>query len=104
MRPTPKVDFFKAFSIRANEILHYLWDPIGVSGVPQARDEYDSYVPTIVRMVFEDKDSDAIARHLQDIASARMGLNVTEKAKERATEVAELLVEHYKWMKETSQQ
>ena len=32
---------------RVGEVLHYLWDPIGVSGVPQARDEYDSYVPQV---------------------------------------------------------
>jgi len=25
---------------RTDEILHYLWDPIGVSDTPQARDEY----------------------------------------------------------------
>lgn len=99
MRPIPKGDLFEVFTIRANEILHYLWDPIGVSGVPQARDEYDSYVPMIVEMVFEDKGSESIATHLRDIESARMGLNVTEKSKERATEVAESLVEHYKWLK-----
>lgn len=29
---------------RIGEILHYLWDPIGVRGIPEARDEYDSYV------------------------------------------------------------
>jgi hypothetical protein len=30
---------------RTDEVLHYIWDPIGVAGVPEARDEYDSYLP-----------------------------------------------------------
>jgi hypothetical protein len=32
---------------RVNEVLHYIWDPIGVRGEPNARDEYDSYVPEV---------------------------------------------------------
>jgi hypothetical protein len=30
---------------RIDEVVHYLWDPIGVSDVPEARDEYHSYLP-----------------------------------------------------------
>ena len=33
---------------RTDEVLHYIWDPIGVSGVPTARDEYSGYVPRLV--------------------------------------------------------
>jgi hypothetical protein len=29
--------------MRVDEVLHYLWDPIGVSDAPQARDEYYTY-------------------------------------------------------------
>jgi hypothetical protein len=32
---------------RINEVLHYIWDPIAVRGEPNARDEYDSYVPPV---------------------------------------------------------
>jgi len=46
---------------RVDEILYYVWDPIGVSGAPAARDEYDSYVPTIVEMLFDGADAGAIA-------------------------------------------
>ena len=28
---------------RVDEVLHYLWDPIGVAGIPEARDEYYGY-------------------------------------------------------------
>ena len=30
-----------------DEVLHYLWDPIGVASVPEARDEYHCYLPAI---------------------------------------------------------
>jgi len=32
---------------RTDEVLHYLWDPIGVAGAPGARDEYWSYLPPL---------------------------------------------------------
>jgi hypothetical protein len=32
---------------RVSEILFYVWDPIGVNGIPACRDEYESYVPII---------------------------------------------------------
>ena len=37
----------KALYRAIGEILHYVWDPIGIAGVPQARDEYDSYVAQV---------------------------------------------------------
>ena len=36
---------------RCDEVLHYVWDPIGISDVPEARDEYESYLPTVWRLV-----------------------------------------------------
>ena len=35
---------------RVDEVLHYLWDPIGVAEEPWARDEYYSYLPKMNRM------------------------------------------------------
>jgi hypothetical protein len=29
------------------------WDPIGVSDIPEADDEYDSYVPAIYKLLLE---------------------------------------------------
>ena len=34
---------------RVDEVLHYIWDPIGVAGAPMARDEYYAYLPQIFR-------------------------------------------------------
>lgn len=34
-----------------DEVLHYIWDPIGVAGVPEARDEYDIYTGRIFTLL-----------------------------------------------------
>lgn len=62
---------------RVDEVLHYIWDPIGVSGVPQARDEYYSYLPGVFQLVKDKAAADTIARHLTDIVVNRMGLRGT---------------------------
>lgn len=36
--------FERELCLRINEVLYYVWDPIGVADTPRARDEYDSYV------------------------------------------------------------
>ena len=47
---------------RCDEVLHYLWDPIGVKGCPGARDEYDSYVPQVFSLVLKGADKGAQPR------------------------------------------
>ncbi len=42
---------------RVDEVLHYLWDPIGVSDVPGARDEYHSYVPQVFSLLKQRKEN-----------------------------------------------
>ncbi len=48
---------------RTDEVLHYLWDPIGVAGIPEARDEYHSYLPVVFSLV-EKRDASAICAYL----------------------------------------
>lgn len=66
------------------EVLHYLWDPIGVAGVPQARDEYDGYADHICSMLCHDIDKPVLVRHLVQIAEQQMGLSGTEDRAELA--------------------
>lgn len=66
------------------EVLHYVWDPIGVAGVPQARDEYDGYVDDICNMLCQDSDASSLARHLVCIADQQMGVVGTEERAEFA--------------------
>jgi len=56
------------------EVLHYIWDPIGVAGVPQARDEYDSYVGAVFTLLRSGATDADISAHLEQIVVNRMGL------------------------------
>lgn len=76
---------------RLDEVLHYLWDPIGVVGAAGARSEYTSYTPTVFRVVKEATDAHEVAQHLTSLQSNRMGVAVDPR---RALEIAELMIEH----------
>jgi hypothetical protein len=64
---------------RVDEVLHYIWDPIGVSSVPQARDEYYTYLPAVFNLLKESAPADTIAQHLTEIVVNRMGLRGATK-------------------------
>jgi hypothetical protein len=36
---------------RTDEVLHYIWDPIGIAGAPEARYEYHSYLPHVFSLL-----------------------------------------------------
>jgi hypothetical protein len=57
-----------------DEVLHYVWDPIGVSGCPQARDEYHGYLPQVFGMLRDGADESTIAAYLTSITTEQMGL------------------------------
>ena len=50
------------------EVLHYVWDPIGVAGVPQARGEYDAFVDGVVSLLESGAVGELIRDHLIRIA------------------------------------
>lgn len=60
------------------EILHYLWDPIGVAEVPDARSEYDAYADRIFAMLVHGSSELDIAAALQGMAQQQMGLHCSE--------------------------
>jgi hypothetical protein len=70
MSPTDK----KLYSM-ADEVLHYIWDPIGVSGVPMARDEYHAYLPHVFSLLKTGSDTEKIADYLFEVSTQKMGLN-----------------------------
>ena len=57
-----------------DEILHYVWDPIGVCGIAGAREEYQAYVPEVFRLLLDHGDEQAIADHLGRVATEKMGM------------------------------
>ncbi len=76
---------------RVDEVLHYLWDPIGVSGVPEARDEYDSYAPHVFSLLIRRAGAQEIADFLDHTATQTMGLSGTERGREHSKEVVGIL-------------
>ena len=85
---------------RVGEILHYMWDPIGVRGIPQARDEYDSYIPQVFTLLERGASEMEICQHLASITTDRMGLATTEASSRHDTEISNLLIQHFSILKE----
>ena len=73
-----------------DEVLHYVWDPIGIAGIPQARDEYNSYLPQVFSMLLEQKEEAEIVEYLIKVEDERMGLTPDPV---KAAQVAALLTD-----------
>ena len=76
---------------RVDEVLYYVWDPIGVSDSPYARGEYESYVPKVLQLVTDNDDIEPISAHLADIIRTRMALTPN---KQGCDDAATLLLQH----------
>ena len=72
IRSLSKVD--NELLTRIDEVLHYLWDPIGVSDMPAARDEYSSYASVVFGMLKRDESAEEISRYLREIRVVNMGI------------------------------
>ena len=64
------------------------WDPMGVSDIPEAHGEYDSYVGPIYRLLVEGASAETLGAHLQQIERVEMDLY---RAGERALAFDKLL-------------
>jgi hypothetical protein len=80
---------------RCDEVLHYIWDPIGVAGTPQARDEYCSYLPQVFASVRDNADPKDIVAQLIAIEQERMGFLPNP---EHARAVVKVLMEWRQWI------
>ncbi len=89
---------------RTDEVLHYLWDPIGISDIPEARDEYHSYLPHVFSLLKQSKDQQDIVDYLIFIEGDRMGMGYSKKSKKRALEIVEILINYKGWIEENSEQ
>jgi hypothetical protein len=79
---------------RCDEVLHYLWDPIGVAGSPGARDEYASYLPQVFKMLKEGLSEEHITEYLIEIHSY-MGMSPDSVC---AKATAEVLINWRDWI------
>jgi hypothetical protein len=72
-----------------HDILLRDWDPIGINDVPEAQDEYDSYIGGVYQLLASHSSRDQIVAYLATIESETMGLGVPNP--ERLTRVANQL-------------
>ena len=77
---------------RVDEVLHYLWDPIGVSGVPEARDEYTSYAGVVFSFLKKGAKEAEIVQYLQEIRVEHMGMGTFTDIRSNEMDIAEILV------------
>ena len=68
-----------------DRILWEVWDPIGVHGVDEARDEYRSYIPAVYHALRNGASDEVLESVLESIEVARMGLKNADKARRQAT-------------------
>jgi hypothetical protein len=75
----------KELAHRTDEVLFYLWDPIGVSGCPQALAEYDAYSPHVFSMLLQGRTCSEIVEYLISIEKDHMGLTSSDQSLANAT-------------------
>jgi hypothetical protein len=76
---------------RVSEVLYYLWDPIGVSLAPEARGEYESYVPQVFAVLERSEGTQELSDLLSKIRTETMGLPENKK---KDINTAQLLQDH----------
>jgi len=67
-------DRAKQYHDAIKQILIKEWDPIGVKDVPEAQDEYDSYVPGVYKLLIRRESEEKIFRYLWKIETDFMAL------------------------------
>jgi hypothetical protein len=78
---------------RVDEILHYIWDPIGIAGDAWARNEYYGYLAKVYSFLSEGADNETICDYLLNIEKELMSLPVTDSSKARAERVVDSIRE-----------
>jgi len=80
----------KSYQDAIREVLMREWDPIGVADVPEAQDEYDSYINQIYGMLIRREPKTKLVDFLWWAENENMGLYGNRK---RTEHVADLLVQ-----------
>ena len=76
---------------RLDEVLFYVWDPIGISTTVWSRDEYQSYLPQVFKMLLNDSSDKVIVDYLMEIECNHMGLGRQIGTKKRTVEFVSLI-------------
>jgi len=83
--------------IRIDEVLYYIWDPIGVNYDPCARHEYTSYVPAVLGQLLQHDDVNKISLFLATTIRNSMELCPNT---EKCNYTAEILLKYKDAIKE----
>jgi len=69
------------------------WDPIGISGIPNAHDEYDNCVGKVYVMLMDDRASrEDIEQYLYEMATGYLGLPSCDGLAGKCATTAAILV------------
>jgi hypothetical protein len=76
LQPPHGIDKEKSRAIRRQirGVLMEVWDPIGVKGIPEAADEYDSYIGDFYEMLVTPRPRQEIIDRLEYLEGDHMGL------------------------------
>ena len=80
---------------RVSEILFYVWDPIGVNGIPACRDEYESYVRIVSAYLlhnFSEAGVDALLMYIME-EYIGVGLSKPPRRKHQHLQTMRMLME-----------
>jgi hypothetical protein len=61
------------------KILLKEWDPIGIQDIPEAQDEYDSYVSDVYKLIQSKRTESEVFDYLWGIETEHMGLSGDKK-------------------------
>jgi hypothetical protein len=56
------------------KILLEHWDPIGINNIPEAKDEYDSYVPTVYKLLITTRNKTELFDYLWWVETEYIGV------------------------------
>ena len=84
---------------RTDEVLHYLWDPIGIADEPRARDEYYDYLPKVFSLLLKTGDGKDIVDFLVYVIKDRMELSYTKDRRYKTEQAVNVLI---KWRSKLS--
>ena len=69
------INYDKDFLQDIKFVLVHDWDPIGISGVPGAEDEYDNYIIKVAKILMKREASEELFNYLWWVETQHMGLS-----------------------------
>jgi len=65
--------------VEIQKILLKEWDPTGIQDIPEAQDEYDSYISSIYKLIKSSKTENELFDYLWWIETEHMGISGNKK-------------------------